>query len=158
MNQGVGIIFFTGLIGVALMACPPAGRPEMTLLSVFKEQLSTLERYDTDYVGYLDHQIRSFPQTNKKTTRAIQAINQKYRALSPGERQAYQRRWQNEFQPVIDAIYRKTRQMVVNAKQNLTPARAALIQELSIKMELLEKNALAARLKPRFFVTPGAEP
>ena len=65
----------------------------------------------------------------------------------------YQAKWKESFQPLVDEIYNKTRAMVTKQKNELDANSLSKVQELTIKMEILEKSSLRLDLIPQFYIS-----
>lgn len=128
---------------------------EERLLESFQAELKMVNSYQTDYVGYMTRQIDDFQKKQNETSRLIQQINEKYLGLSDSERIAYQKKWQKIFQPVIDEIYNQTRNMILVQKAKADAGQLVKIQELTVRMELLEKETAVTKILPQFFEEQG---
>lgn len=129
-------------------------RPEEKLLNLFRHELQLVEQHQEDYVSYMIWQVEHFKDKQKLTGKLIQQINEHYQGLSENEQSEYMIYWQRQYQPVIDAIYANTRNMILNQTKELNSENMARIQEMSIKMEILEKEAPSSKLIPQFFIEP----
>lgn len=128
--------------------------PEEKLLNLFRLEKKLVEDYQNDYIGYIEYQIVNFERKQNIANDIIKDINTIYDALGEDEKREYQLKWEELFQPIIDEIYQKTRTMLVNQTGRLDQKQMTKIQELYIKMEMMEKAKPAAKLKPRFYTTP----
>ncbi len=134
---------------------PDEQEAEEKLLKVFQTEQHDLEQFENStYVTYMDYQIKNFDKKQKLAVKLINQINKNYVALPEKNQDAYQREWTKKFQPVINEIYARTRALIIHQTGALSRETMARIQELSDRMNDLEKNAPAPKLKPTFFVTP----
>ncbi len=148
---------FAILFVVLFVACAKEKEkvpPEDKLLNYFKLELSLLEKNQDNYVEYMLKQLVYYKKKNRLFVEAITEINDYFENLADEEKEVYQRQQRERFQPVIDAIYDKTREMIVKQTATLTPEKMAKIQEYSVKLEELEKDIPAVKLVPVFFITP----
>lgn len=129
--------------------------PEEALLAVFREELAELEagRFSS-YADYMASREKGFKARQEKVNALIGKINETFAALPESAQESYQARWRASFQPVVESIYVRTREMVVRETRELTPNEMARIKELSIRHKALEKATPQAALKPRFFILP----
>lgn len=146
---------FLGAVFLGLVQCQKANdemSPEQKLLNLFKLELRLVEAYKENYVAYMVYQVNNFGKKNRLMSESIEAINDKFSKMTTDERREYQFAWQSKFQPIIDKIYEATRKMILTQTKNLDQKNMARIQELTIKMEILEKEVPSAKLKPQFFI------
>jgi len=127
--------------------------PEQKLLSVFESELELLDTYKNDYLGYMKYQTENFEVKKKESLLAIREINKRFNNLSSTEQMEYQAKWKESFQPLVDEIYNKTRAMVTKQKNELDANSLSKVQELTIKMEILEKSSLRLDLIPQFYIS-----
>lgn len=128
--------------------------PEEELLEIFRQELGLIAHHQANYIPYMEHQIAHFDKKSEKTMRAIERINRKFAGMTPEEKRAYQEKWRRHFQPVIDRIYRKTRKMILRHETSATHGELAQFEELTVKINLLERDSPQAHLLPRFFDDP----
>jgi hypothetical protein len=151
---------FAILVILILTAGPHCGwmapaSPEETLLAVFREELVELEagRFSS-YAEYMESREKGFKTRQANVNALIGEINRSFEGLSESGKQSYQNRWRTAFQPVVEKIYVRTRELVVRETRELTPKDMARIKELSIRHKALEKETPQASLKPKFFILP----
>lgn len=156
MNLRFASIFLS--VALLFFAChkttgdSPISDPEEKLLKVFKDELATLDEFkDKSYAQYLEHQNEVFPQRTRHTLKLIEAINAKYDAMTTDMRISYEEKWQRQFQPVIDDLTQRTRDMATRATADLKPDDIGKIEALHVKRENLEKKAPMVKLKPQFY-------
>lgn len=128
--------------------------PEQKLLNLFKYELELLNDHQDDYVGYMQWQIENFDSKQKLTNELIEKINENFKEMTEETKRDYQVYWSREFQEVVDGIYKKTKSMLENQNRNMDPKILGKIQELTIKIELMEKSSPAKKLLPQFFIEP----
>lgn len=134
---------------------PNIAEPEEKLLQVFVDELATIESYmNKPYDTYLEYQNSIFLKRIRWTIDLINAINTKYDAMTTDSRISYEEKWQHKFQPVIDDIDKKSRELATRATANMKPADIAKIESLQVKRENLEKKAPLVKLKPVFYRDP----
>lgn len=140
-----------------LMACSEEKHlaPEQAFLNIFELELQSIDEFSHDYIGYMRYQIKFYTKKTRVTNELIKQINEKYQDMEDDEKRDYQLFWQRKFQPIVDAIAEKTRELIVYETGRLTHPKRAIIQELSIKLEILEKEAPAEKLLPIFFIVDG---
>lgn len=141
------VLFF---ILLALASCQNTS-PEEKLLTMFQQELATIERYQVDYMAYTAYQVEVFDKKQSETTDQIKSINKKFSKMSDLEKNQYQKDWQKKFQPVIDEIYKKTQPMLANVQHSLTPTQEAKIQELMVQLEFKQKQSADIKLLPQFY-------
>ncbi|MBU0506541.1 MAG: hypothetical protein ABII18_11580 [bacterium] len=147
------LTFFLVLISLCA-ACQPTTNIEKTFLDHFKVEKVLLTSFQEDYVAYMAYQLNHFTKKQQELTKLITAINRQFNSMSPSQQTEYEKKWQKEFQPVIDDIYRLTKSMILTQKETLTLKEKTEIQTISLKMGILEKKTNKAKLLPRFFYTP----
>ena len=107
--------------------------PEESLLGIFKLELDLVDRYENDYVGYMQYQVEHFSKKDHLISEAIEKINKKYNSFSDEEEKAkYVKYWNEQFQPIVNKIYDRTRNMIIKQTSNLTPEKMAMIQVLAV--------------------------
>lgn len=153
---------FIGLF-LLLLACltqcsqdKKALSPEDGLLNIFKVELSLVEQYQDDYIAYMQQQLQHFESKNRLTSQAIKEVNRHFSKMSEDEKEKYLRLQRKKFQPIIDSIYNKTRDMIIKQTAVLTPEKMAKVQEFAVKLEVIEKNTKMVKLEPLFFTVPFA--
>ncbi|OVE81960.1 hypothetical protein BVY03_01540 [bacterium K02(2017)] len=127
---------------------------EEKLLNIFRMEYNLTEQYQEHYILYLRYQLKHFKKKNQLTNDTIKLINDIYDGLSEDEKSDYQLKWQSKFQPIIDKLHHNTRQMIINESKVLSQDKMAQIQELTTKIELLEKDLPRVTLAPQFFIMP----
>lgn len=128
--------------------------PEQKLLNLFMYELELLNEHQDDYVGYMQWQIENFSSKQTLTNELIEKINSNFQEMTEETKREYQVYWSRQFQEVVDGIYTKTKSMLENQNRNLDPKVLGKIQELTIKIELMEKSSPAKKLLPQFFIEP----
>lgn len=141
-------------IFVVLVSCSESKEienPEQHLLNVFKMELALVEDYQDDYIGYMKQQVVFFKKKTRLASEAIAVINEKYKEMSSVEQVEYERNWRKQFQPIVNEIHEETRKMIANQTAHLSTGKRAVIQELAIKLEILEKETESVKLVPKFY-------
>lgn len=129
--------------------------PEENLLNFFKNEVVVLNQYQKgSYVDYMRFQNQTYKSKRKIANQLIEEINRRFEEMDPQEKIAYQKKWQKKFQPVIDEIYKKTKNLVAWETKQLTPENMAKIKELSIERKTMEEAMAEKKLKPLFFELP----
>jgi hypothetical protein len=124
---------------------------EEKLLTVFKNEIPTLEAHQNNYAGYMIHQMAHFDKTQKKTVRLIKEINEKFAALSDIQKNDYQKKWRSQFQPTLKKIAELTQTMMNYQKTHLNTENLLIIEELSLRIKKMEKNFNDVKLQPQFY-------
>ena len=132
----------------------PSIEPEQKLLNLFQYELDLLNDNQDDYLKYMTWQIEHFRKKQELTNKIISEINERFKNMTQDEQQDYQLKWNRKFQVVIDQIYERTKSMLDNQNKNLDPKILEKIQELTIKIELMEKETPSQKLLPQFFIEP----
>ncbi|HLD45307.1 MAG TPA: hypothetical protein VJC18_07715 [bacterium] len=128
--------------------------PERALMKHFETENALTVQFQNNYIGYMEYQLAHFSEKRAQLEGLFRTINSPFNKMTTVEQQAYQRHWQTLMQPLVDSLYANTRLMVMNEKEKATPAKLAKINELTIKMNLLESAAPNQQLLPQLFGTP----